>query len=126
MNATSNVQAKEAILNEFASKVYLPYVVMAVILMLLAVWIVRSSLPELKAAEANVQPAGGAAPKEKTTSFQFPHLWLGVLCLFLYVGAEVMAGDAIGTYGKGFDILTSETKYYTLVYVRRPAGGVIS
>jgi fucose permease len=26
---------------------------------------------------------------------------------------EVMAGDAIGTYGKGFDIPTDETKYYT-------------
>ena len=31
----------------------------------------------------------------------FPHLWLGVVVLFLYVGVEVMAGDAIGIYGDG-------------------------
>lgn len=113
VNAAPDAQAKEAILNEFASKVYLPYVVMAVILVLLAVWIFRSSLPELKASEVNVQPEGAVGTKAKTSIFQFPHLWLGVLCLFVYVGAEVMAGDAIGTYGKGFHIPTDETKYFT-------------
>jgi glucose/galactose transporter len=40
-------------------------------------------------------------------------LWLGVLCLFLYVGAEVMAGDAIGTYGQGFHLPLDETKFFT-------------
>jgi fucose permease len=45
--------------------------------------------------------------------FQFPHLVLGVLCLFLYVGAEVMAGDAIGTYGKAMGIPLDQTKYFT-------------
>ena len=108
-----DAETKEAILTEFASKVYLPYVIMAGILVLLAVWIIKSSLPEVKASEVNVQPTGTDGSKAKTSIFQFPHLWLGALCLFLYVGAEVMAGDAIGTYGKGFDIPTDETKYYT-------------
>ncbi len=45
--------------------------------------------------------------------FQFPHLLLGVLCLFLYVGVEVMAGDAIGTYGKSMGMPLDETKYFT-------------
>jgi glucose/galactose transporter len=40
-------------------------------------------------------------------------LWLGVLCLFLYVGVEVMAGDAIGTYGQGFHLPLDETKFFT-------------
>ena len=44
---------------------------------------------------------------------QFPHLWLGVLCLFVYVGVEVMAGDAIGTYGRGFDLPLDQTKFFT-------------
>jgi len=34
-------------------------------------------------------------------------------CIFVYVGVEVMAGDAIGTYGKGFNMPTDETKYFT-------------
>jgi glucose/galactose transporter len=40
-------------------------------------------------------------------------LWLGVLCLFVYVGVEVMAGDAVGTYGQGFHLPLDETKVFT-------------
>jgi len=36
-----------------------------------------------------------------------------VLCLFVYVGVEVMAGDAIGTYGRGFGLPVDETKFFT-------------
>ena len=36
-----------------------------------------------------------------------------MLCLFLYVGAEVMAGDAIGTYGRGFHLPLDQTKFFT-------------
>ncbi len=81
---------------------------MAVMLALLAVWIMRSSLPEIRASEVNAS----ASAREKSI-FNFPHLWLGVLCLFLYVGVEVMAGDAIGTYGRGFNLPLDETKLFT-------------
>ncbi len=50
---------------------------------------------------------------QKSSIFQFPHLWLGVLCLFVYVGVEVMAGDAIGTYGHGFNLPLDSTKIFT-------------
>ena len=40
-------------------------------------------------------------------------MWLGALCIFMYVGAEVMAGDAIGTYGAGFGLLPDQTKFFT-------------
>ena len=111
--AAPNEQAKEIILNEFASKVYLPYIIMAIVLVFLALWIIKSSLPELRASEVNLQPTGEEGAKTKNSLFAFPHLWLGAICIFVYVGAEVMAGDAIGTYGKGFNIPTDETKYYT-------------
>jgi hypothetical protein len=29
------------------------------------------------------------------------------------MGAEVMAGDAIGTYGRGFGLPLDETKFFT-------------
>ena len=57
--------------------------------------------------------AQSASARDDKTIFGFPHLWLGVLCLFLYVGVEVMAGDAIGTYGRGFDLPLDETKFFT-------------
>src|SRR6476646_1531129 len=110
VNTAPSEQSKEAILNDFASKVYVPYVVMAVILLALALWILRSSLPEIKGSEANVDQE---AQKNKASIFQFPHLWLGAVCIFVYVGVEVMAGDAIGIYGKGFGIPTDQTKYFT-------------
>jgi glucose/galactose transporter len=104
--------SRDLLLNEFASKVYTPYMIMAGILVLLAFWVLRSSLPEIKASEVNQEPIG-SSEKGKTSLFQFPHLLLGAICLFLYVGVEVMAGDAIGTYGKGFNISLDETKYFT-------------
>ncbi len=107
--------AKDAILSEFAAKIYTPYVIMAVVLVLLGFWIMKSGLPEIKSAEANVQEVRSVGSKQKKSLFQFPHLWLGAVCIFFYVGAEVMAGDAIGTYGKGFGISTDYTKYFTSI-----------
>lgn len=106
-------EAKDLILSDFASKIYMPYMVMAVILVAVSIWILKSSLPEIKASEVNQAPPDTAESKTKTSVLQFPHLVLGALCIFFYVGVEVMAGDAIGTYGKGFGLPTDETKYFT-------------
>jgi MFS transporter, FHS family, L-fucose permease len=101
---------KDALLAAFAAKVHMPYMVMAGLLVVLAIWVVRSSLPEIKPSGANSERAIGHA---KGSIFSFPHLWLGVLCLFVYVGVEVMAGDAIGTYGQGFGMTPEDTKHFT-------------
>lgn len=106
-------EAKEIILNEFAAKIYAPYMIMAIILVILGFWIMKSPLPELKASEVNVEPSDSELSKVKTSVLQFPHLLLGAFCIFVYVGVEVMAGDAIGTYGNGFGISQDETKYFT-------------
>ena len=109
VQAAATPQAREALLNAFAAKVHAPYLGMGVLLALMAVWILRSSLPEIRPASANSEQADDA----DTSILGFPHLWLGVLCLFLYVGVEVMAGDAIGTYGAGFDLPLDQTKFFT-------------
>jgi len=110
--ASADAATKAALLDEFAAKIHAPYLLMAAVLVLVAIGVLFSPLPELKPSEANATPAtaGGAG---KTSIFQFPHLWLGVLCLFVYVGVEVMAGDAIGTYGHGFDLPLDRTKIFT-------------
>jgi glucose/galactose transporter len=102
---------KNELLDQLASRVINPYIIMAVILMLLAFMIMKSRLPEIeeKSDSAGVNTTASA----KTSVLQFPHLLLGVLCLFLYVGVEVMAGDAIGTYGKSMGMPLDETKYFT-------------
>ncbi|TCV92774.1 glucose/galactose transporter [Luteibacter rhizovicinus] len=108
--AAASPTERDALLNAFAAKVHMPYMIMAGLLVLLAIWVVRSSLPEIKPSGANSEREIGHA---KGGIFSFPHLWLGVLCLFLYVGVEVMAGDAIGTYGQGFGMTPEDTKHFT-------------
>jgi MFS transporter, FHS family, L-fucose permease len=111
--SATNLQSKNALLDELAGRVVTPYIIIAVSLIFLALWISKSSLPDIDASKANAQPEGKSLAVGKSSALQFPHLMLGVLCLFLYVGVEVMAGDAIGIYGKSFGIPLDETKYYT-------------
>ncbi|MFA5956642.1 sugar MFS transporter [Hyphomicrobium sp.] len=104
-------EAREALLDAFAARVHWPYMLMALLLALLGLWIARSNLPDIRAEPI---AADNATLAEETPSiFAFPHLWLGVVCLFLYVGVEVMAGDAIGLYGAGFGLPVSATRLFT-------------
>ncbi|MGI8636210.1 MAG: sugar MFS transporter [Segetibacter sp.] len=107
--ATNELQ-KTALLDELASRVITPYIIITIVLVLVAFLLSRSKLPDMEEAEEHTEDTGTSA---KTSVFQFPHLLLGVLCLFLYVGAEVMAGDAIGTYGKAMGMKLEQTKYFT-------------
>lgn len=99
---------REALLNSFAAQIYWPYMSMAALLALLSVGILFSPLPNLQPETANAA-AGG----RQRGLLGYPHLWLGVLCLFLYVGVEVLAGDAIGTYGRAHGIPADQAKYFT-------------
>jgi glucose/galactose transporter len=102
---TTDPAAREVLLNGLAHKVIVPYIIMAIILVLLAVWIRYSNLPEVDKVEEE-EELDDPEIKNRTSIFQFPHLILGVIALFFYVGCEVMAGDAIGQYGRmlGYDV----------------------
>jgi MFS transporter, FHS family, L-fucose permease len=110
INGMTTGPARDAMLSEFAARVFWPYMSLAGLLVVLAIWIVFSSLPEIKPSGANSERSIGHG---KGGIFSFPHLWLGVLCLFLYVGVEVMAGDAINTYGQGFGLPLEMTSHFT-------------
>jgi FHS family L-fucose permease-like MFS transporter len=113
INAASDISTKENLLNELSGRIIYPYIVMAIVLFILAIMIRKSSLPDIDASKANAEPVGQSMAANKTSVLQFPHLLLGVLCIFVYVGVEVMAGDAIGIYGKSFGIPLDEYKYFT-------------
>src|SRR6185369_13180059 len=109
--ATADAASRVQILDEFAAGIHLPYLLMAGVLALLGAGILFSPLPDVRAERGvKATPAQGAQDKGL---FDFPHVWLGALAIFVYVGAEVMAGDAIGTYGRGFNIPLDETKFFT-------------
>ena len=111
INATTDISQKEILLNQLAQRVITPYLIITVILVIMAIMIKRSSLPEIV---SDQKDADATEPVlQKGSIMQYPHLLLGVLCLFLYVGVEVMAGDAIGTYGKHMGMPLDQTKYFT-------------
>jgi MFS transporter, FHS family, L-fucose permease len=109
INSTSDLATRENLLQELSHRVIMPYGIMTIVLFLLSIMIFFSPLPE-------IETVGSSATEKKSTRdsiFQFPYLMLGILCLFLYVGVEVMAGDVIGTYGKAIGISLDETKVFT-------------
>lgn len=110
IDTTSDPALKETLLNELASRVITPYLIITVLLVVLALMIWFSSLPEI---DTDKNGETSTATKSKTSIFQFPHLWLGVLCIFVYVGAEVLAGDAIGVYGRAEGLPLDVTRYFT-------------
>ena len=108
--STVSTEEKSMLLDTMADSVFVPYLVMAVILFLLGFLIRKAPLPNVVAAEATERKDNGSA---KTSIFQFPHLWLGVLALFVYVGAEVIAGDTIIAYGISIGFTGEEAKFFT-------------
>ena len=107
---TVSVEEKSQLLDTMADSVVTPYIVMAVVLFLLGILIRKAPLPHVEA-EPIEESEGGESTK--TSIFQFPHLWLGVLTLFVYVGAEVIAGDTIIAYGISLGFPAAEAKYFT-------------
>jgi len=109
--AAKDAGEKAVLLDELAQRVIMPYTVMAIILVISAFLIRLSSLPEIEK-ESELKDEDTLATS-KTSPFQFPHLILGAICIFLYVGAEVMAGDVIGTYGNSLGFSLDQAKYFT-------------
>lgn len=108
--ATDPVQ-KAVLLDQLASRVVNPYIIIAVVLVIVAWAIKASKLPEV---DTDKEDETIPVATRKKSVFEFPHLLLGMLCIFLYVGAEVMAGDAIGMYGRSMGMSLDQTKYFTI------------
>jgi MFS transporter, FHS family, L-fucose permease len=107
---TMDAAAKEAALNELASRVIIPYMIISGVLVALAIGVLFSSLPDIK---DEGDTATAKSSSTKSSIFQFPHLLLGVIALFLYVGVEVLAGDTIISYGKSLGIELSTARFFT-------------
>ncbi|MCF2948934.1 sugar MFS transporter [Paraglaciecola aquimarina] len=94
-------------ISALADGLVLPYAYMTGALLVLAVLLNFSSLPEL------VLEKPGSEDEQAGSLMAYPQLILGVFTLFLYVGAEVIAGDTIGLFGSqlGVENATSLTSY---------------
>ncbi|MEN9448309.1 MAG: hypothetical protein RJA25_1599 [Bacteroidota bacterium] len=104
---TLNAADKAIELNNLAARVIKPYTILAIILFTLSVAIYFIKMPEVHEEETN---ADTEASKNKTSIFQFPHLLLGALAIFFYVGVEVISYDTFAGFGEylGFPLDTAK------------------
>ncbi|GGZ85846.1 sugar MFS transporter [Algibacter mikhailovii] len=101
---------KASLLDAMADSVVTPYLAMAAVLFLLGLLIRKAPLPHVEAEPIEATETG---EKAKSSIFQFPHLWLGVLALFVYVGVEVIAGDTIISYGISLGLPIEQSSFFT-------------
>ena len=104
-------QQKDIELTALASRVIVPYLFIMISLILLAVFLYFSNLPDINSEEENAISDEGSLLK--TSIFQFPHLLLGVLAIFLYTGVEVIAGNTIISYGVYLNIPISTARFFS-------------
>jgi len=107
-----NEVARMAALDSLAARVIGPYLVMTGVLVVLAIFVRYSPLPEVEAEPEEVE-ADVAELAQKKNILQFPHLVVGAIALFFYVGVEVIAGDTIIRYGISQGIAISTAKAFT-------------
>ena len=101
---------KAVLLDQMAESVFVPYLLMSVVLFVLGLLMRRAPLPQV---EAETSTEEQTQVESKKTIFQYPHLWFGMLTLFVYVGAEVIAGDTIIAYGLALGISAAKAKFFT-------------
>lgn len=94
-NVTGDNQV--VLLNDLAHRIILPYIIMACGLVLIALMVYLAKLPD-------VNSSNEVSTQEKQTNRLPLYLWLGVLALFFYEGAEVMAIDTLVPYSKSIGL----------------------
>lgn len=90
---TLNGDAFQNELNLIAHRLIMPYIIMAIILFILAFVVLKAHLPEVETEDSNPNIA-------QRSLRSHTYLWLGIIALFGYVGAEVVAIDTLPLYGE--------------------------
>ena len=109
--STMSVAERGAALDELVRRVIVPYAVLGTLS-------VRAGLSGLPLAPARNQYRARKPPRwprpmrARTSIFQFPHLILGALAIFLHVGTQVIAIDTIIGYANSMGIDLLEAKVF--------------
>jgi glucose/galactose transporter len=101
---------RNAALNELIRRVIVPYACVGAVLIGLGLMIRYSSLPEIDTEHESEELA--QANSGKTVIFQFPHLILGAVAIFLHLGTQVISIDTIISYAGSMNIGLLEAKVF--------------
>jgi len=102
--------AKAIKLDELITRVITPYTIMGIILILVAIVLYFLKLPKVEDDIENTEYI-----KDRGSVFKYPYVFFAALAIFFYVGAEVIAGDTIASFGKNMGIRLDTSKYYTIL-----------
>ena len=108
--ATMNEAEKNAALDELIRRVIVPYACVGTILFGLGLLVRFSPLPEINTEKESSELA--IINRSKKTIFQFPHLILGAIAIFLHVGTQVIAIDTIIGYANSMNVPLMEAKTF--------------
>jgi glucose/galactose transporter len=101
---------KNAALDELIRRVIVPYSIVGTVLVGLGLMVRFSPLPEIDTEHESADVA--VANSGKTSIFQFPHLILGAVAIFIHVGTQVIAIDTIIGYANYMNINLMEAKVF--------------
>ena len=101
---------KDAALNELLRRVILPYGCVGLLLFAIGLMVRYSPLPEIDTELET--PAIAAANSGKKNIFQFPHLILAAIAIFLHVGTQVIAIDTVINYAISMHMNLLEAKIF--------------
>lgn len=105
-----NGAEKETALTELLQRVIVPYLCVGSVLTLLGLFVRYSPLPEIDTEQEDADISTANAGKKSI--FQFPHLILGALAIFLHVGTQILAVDTIISYAGTMKIDILEAKVF--------------
>lgn len=108
---------RAAALDELIRRVITPYTALGIFLLTLGYLVFRSPLPEIDTEHESEEVA--SVNSNKKSIFEFPHLILGAVAIFLHVGTQVIAIDTIIPYANSLGISLLEAKTfpsYTLFF----------
>lgn len=111
-----SVAQQNVILDELSSRLVLPYIIIALVLIGLGLLIKLTRLPDIDDENANK----GKDDQLKVNVFKHTQLVLGAICIFCAVGVEVLAIDTIINYAQYTGLSFREAKYfasYTLLFM---------
>ena len=101
---------KSAALDELIRRVIVPYSIVGAVLLGLGLMVRFSPLPEIDTEQES--PEVAVANSGKTSIFQFPHLILGAIAIFIHVGTQVIAIDTIIGYANYMHIDLLKAKVF--------------
>jgi len=108
--ASMSDEVRTITLDALIRRVIVPYTVVGTVLLLVGIGVRYSPLPEIDTDEE--QPEAAMTHSGKTNIFQFPHLVLGAVAIFIHVGAQVISIDTVINYAGSMGISLIEAKVF--------------